>query len=104
MAVTIDDVRHIATLARLGLDDARAVTIVGELNTILQHMDVLSKIDTQGIEPVAGVGASGTPLAPDEGPSQSLARAIDQFAPKSRDGFFLVPRLSTHEDAGEASS
>ena len=39
MAVTIDDVRHIATLARLGLDDARAATIVGELNTILQHME-----------------------------------------------------------------
>jgi aspartyl-tRNA(Asn)/glutamyl-tRNA(Gln) amidotransferase subunit C len=103
MPVTIEDVRHIASLARLGLDDARAVTIVGELNTILQHMDVLSKVDTQGIEPVAGIGAAGTPLAPDEGPSQPLARAIDDFAPKSRDGFFLVPRLATHEDA-EASS
>jgi aspartyl-tRNA(Asn)/glutamyl-tRNA(Gln) amidotransferase subunit C len=103
MAVTIDDVRHIASLARLGLDDARAATIVGELNTILQHMDVLSKIDTQGIEPVAGIGASGTPLAMDKGPSQPLARPISEFAPKSRDGFFLVPRLSTHEDA-EASS
>ena len=103
MAVTIDDVRHIASLARLGLDDARAATIVGELNTILQHMDVLSKVDTQGIEPVAGVGANGTPLAEDKGPSQLLARPIDTFAPNSRDGFFLVPRLSTHEDA-EASS
>ena len=103
MAVTIDDVRHIASLARLGLDDARAATIVGELNTILQHMDVLSKVDTQGIDPVAGVGASGTPLAEDKGPSQPLARRIDEFAPKSRDGFFLVPRLSTHEDP-EASS
>jgi aspartyl-tRNA(Asn)/glutamyl-tRNA(Gln) amidotransferase subunit C len=103
MAVTIDDVRHIASLARLGLDDARAATIVAELNTILQHMDVLSKVDTQGIEPVAGVGAGGAPLAADEGPSQPIARAIDAFAPNSRDGFFLVPRLSTHEDA-EASS
>jgi aspartyl-tRNA(Asn)/glutamyl-tRNA(Gln) amidotransferase subunit C len=103
MAITIDDVRHIATLARLGLDDARAATIVGELNTILRHMDVLSRVDTQGIEPIAGVGASGAPLAPDEGPSQPLAQSIDAIAPNARDGFFLVPRLSTHEDA-EASS
>jgi aspartyl-tRNA(Asn)/glutamyl-tRNA(Gln) amidotransferase subunit C len=103
MAVTIEDVRHIASLARLGLDDTRAAAIVGELNTILQHMDALSKVDTQGIEPVAGVGASGAPLAHDSGPSQPLASAISDFAPRSRDGFFLVPRLATHEDA-EASS
>ena len=34
MAVTIDDVRHIAVLARLGIDDARAASLVSELNTI----------------------------------------------------------------------
>ena len=57
MAVTIDDVRHIATLARLGLDDARAAAIVAELNTILGHMDALSAVDTTGVEAVVGVGA-----------------------------------------------
>ena len=58
MAVTIDDVRHIATLARLGLTDERATSLVGELNMILQHMEVLSSVDTNDIEPVAGVGAT----------------------------------------------
>ena len=49
MAVTLDDVRHIAALARLGLSEDRAASLVAELNTILEHMDVLSKIDTTGI-------------------------------------------------------
>ena len=103
MAVTLDDVRHIAALARLGLTDGRARALVAELNTILAHMDVLSKVDTAGIEPVAGIGASGTPLRPDTGPPIPLARAVAEFAPRTSDGFFLVPRLSTHEDPESAS-
>jgi aspartyl-tRNA(Asn)/glutamyl-tRNA(Gln) amidotransferase subunit C len=103
MAVTVDDVRHIAALARLGLTDDRARALVGELNTILAHMDVLSKIDTAGIEAVAGVGASGAPLRPDVGPPIPLTRPLAEFAPRTSDGFFLVPRLSTHEDPEAAS-
>lgn len=103
MAVTLDDVRHIAALARLGLTDERAQSLVGELNMILEHMDVLSKVDTKGIEPVAGIGAAGLPLRPDVGPPIPLARERETFAPSTRDGFFLVPRLSTHEDPEAAS-
>ena len=102
MAVSLDDVRHVASLARLGLSDDRAPALVAELNTILEHMDVLSKVDTSGIEPVAGIGASGTPLRPDTGPAIPLLRELQSFAPRTGDGFFLVPRLSTHEDPEEA--
>ncbi len=101
--VTLDDVRHIAALARLGLSDERARALVGELNSILGHMDVLSKVNTEEVQPVVGVGASGAPLRADDGPAIPLAREIAAFAPKTADGFFLVPRLSTHEDAGDAS-
>lgn len=103
MAVTIHDVRHIAALARLGLSNERAHTLVAELNTILAHMDVLSRVDTEGVEEVIGVGAAGTPLRPDTGPPIPLAGAIASFAPSAVDGFFLVPRLSTHEDPEAAS-
>jgi aspartyl-tRNA(Asn)/glutamyl-tRNA(Gln) amidotransferase subunit C len=103
VAVTLDDVRHIAALARLGLTDERAASIAAELNTILEHMDVLSKVDTTGIEPVAGIGAAGLLLRPDVGPPIPLAREREAFAPSMRDGFFLVPRLSTHEDPEAAS-
>ncbi len=101
MAVTIHDVRHVAALARLGLTDERAASLVQEMNTILGHMDALSAVDTDGIEGVAGVGAGGLPVRADSGPPLPLARSLDAFAPSFRDGFILVPRLSTHDTADE---
>jgi aspartyl-tRNA(Asn)/glutamyl-tRNA(Gln) amidotransferase subunit C len=102
VAVTIDDVRHIASLARLGLADARATAIVNELNTILAHMDELAKVDTTGVQEAIGVGAEGLPVRKDSGPPFPLTRSLDAFAPSVRDGFLLVPRLSTHESTEES--
>ena len=102
MAVTIDDVRHIASLARLGLTDIRAAAIVNELNTILGHMDALAKVNTAGVQEAIGVGAEGLLVRADAGPAFPLARSHDAFAPSLRDGFFLVPRLSTHESTEES--
>ena len=102
MAVSIDDVRHIASLARLGLAEPRAAAIADELNTILAHMDELAKVDTAGVQEAIGVGAEGLPVRKDLGPPFPLARSHDAFAPSVRDGFFLVPRLSTHESTEEA--
>jgi aspartyl-tRNA(Asn)/glutamyl-tRNA(Gln) amidotransferase subunit C len=102
VAVTINDVRHIATLARLGLTDVRAAAIVDELNIILGHMDALSKVDTAGVQEAIGVGAQGLPVRADKGPPFPLQRSIDSVAPSLREGFLLVPRLSTHESAEEA--
>lgn len=100
MAVTIDDVRHVAALARLGLGDERAHALVEELNGILAHMAALQAVDTEGKPEVVGIGGSGTPLREDVGGrSDSLTVAPQAFAPLMRDGFFLVPRLSTHEAA-----
>ena len=104
MAVSEDEVRHVAALARLGLDDARIPTIAAELNGILAHMDVLSKVTTSVAGAVTGVGAAGTPLRVDGGNQIPLARPRDAFAPAMRDGFFLVPRLATHEDVDPESA
>jgi aspartyl-tRNA(Asn)/glutamyl-tRNA(Gln) amidotransferase subunit C len=99
MAVTENDVRHVAALARVGLPAARVPELVAELNRILDHMDVLSQVDTAAVQPVAGVAAGGAPLRVDGGPQIALARSRDAFVPQTRDGFILVPRLATHEEA-----
>ena len=104
MAVSEDEVRHVAALARLGLDDARIPTIAAELNGILSHMDVLSKVKTSAVAAVTGVGTAGTPLRVDGGNQIPLARPRDAFAPAMREGFFLVPRLATHEDVDPESA
>jgi len=96
--VTVDDVRHVAMLARLGLTDARARELTKDLNTILEHMDVLSRVDTSGVEEASGIGAAGMRLRADAGPPIPLAEPPEAFVPEMRQGFIVVPRLSSHED------
>ena len=103
MAVSRDDVRHIADLARIGVPDERLDALVRELNGILRHMDELQRVPSAGVADRAQEAHEGMPLRPDAPPSVSLARAKELFAPKMKLGFFLVPRLDTHEDAGEES-
>ena len=104
MSVTNDEVRKVADLARLAIGDDRLPALVGELNRILAHMDVLSRVKTGESVPAEGVGASGTPLREDAGLPVALHRPIADFAPAVRDGFILVPRLSTHDQLGEDAS
>jgi aspartyl-tRNA(Asn)/glutamyl-tRNA(Gln) amidotransferase subunit C len=60
-------------------------------------MDVLSNVKTEdGVEESLAVRA--TPLRPDAGPQIPLEWPRESFAPRMQDDFFLVPRLSTHED------
>ena len=103
MAVSQQDVRHVAALARVGLDAERVPALVAELNGILAHMDVLSQVDTRNVPAVHGVGAGGTPLREDGGPPIPLARAREEVAPAMRDGFFLVPRLASHAALGASA-
>jgi aspartyl-tRNA(Asn)/glutamyl-tRNA(Gln) amidotransferase subunit C len=103
VAVSEDDVRHVASLARLAIEPARLPSLVAELNGILGHMEVLGGVVT----PQMGDGrgeATATRMRSDEsGTSVPLAIPREEFAPQVRDGFFLVPRLATHEDQGDRS-
>ena len=98
VSVTEAEVRHVAALARLGLDAEQIPTIAAELNGILAHMESLSKVNTAALSAVTGVGTAGTPLRVDGGNQIPLARPREAFAPAMRDGFLIVPRLATHED------
>ena len=104
MSVTNDEVRKVADLARLAIAEERLPALVGELNRILAHMDVLSKVKTGELVPAEGIGAAGAPLRTDAGSSVPLERPIADFAPAMRDGFILVPRLATHDQLGEDAS
>lgn len=102
MAVTHDDVRRIAELARIAVPDQRLDELARELSSILAHMDALAQVTDASAHADADRTAPGMPLSPDAGPSVALARGIAEFGPQVRDGFFLVPRLATHESAGDA--
>lgn len=102
MSVSEKDVRHIASLARLGVTDERVPTLVAELNRILGHMDVLQAVDLSQYE--QHENQQGTPLRPDDSMPTQLQRPREEFAPAMRDGFFLVPRLDTHGSAGRMAN
>lgn len=105
MAVTQDDVRHVAELARLGIDETRLDSLVSELNGILGHMDVLSHVDTTAVESASAVAqpSEGTPLRSDSSGPLAMHTARESFAPSMKDGLFIVPRLATHEDASDSA-
>lgn len=81
------------------MSDERVPTLVGELNRILGHMDVLQAVDLSRFESNAA-SAPGMPLRPDDSVSTKLERSREDFAPSMRDGFFLVPKLESHGSAG----
>ena len=91
MAITRDDVIHVAKLARLELSDAEIERMVRDLGTILEHVAELSKVDTTGIAPTAYVAVEAAPLRPD-----TVVPGIDRElalreAPRHEDGGFAVP-------------
>ena len=95
MSISLDEVRHLAALARLGISEERARVASVELTSILEHMQLLSKLAAADAPSAAERGMT---LRPDVGPPIPLERPPTDFAPAMRDGFFLVPRLDTHED------
>lgn len=101
MAIGPDDVRHVAALARLAVPERQLPGLVAQLNGILSHMDALAQVKTSGVMGAAGVGDAAMPLRADIGPPIPLARPLESFAPQTRDGFLLVPRLATHESSGD---
>lgn len=104
MAVTHDDVRHIADLARLGVSPERLDDLVRELNGILGHMEVLAQVNTRdvaGESSSTGMPSASTPLRSDSSGPIPLLRPLEAFAPEVRDGFIIVPRLASHASPGE---
>lgn len=65
MALTREDVVHIATLARLDLTDAEIDSIQGELSKIIDYIGELQKVDTTGVEATAQVTGLTNQLADD---------------------------------------
>ena len=56
MKLTLEQVRHVAELARLGLSDDELEALASELSSILEYIDQLEQLDTGAIAPTAQVG------------------------------------------------
>ena len=93
MAITIEQVEHIARLARLQFSDAEKEMLSEELSQILQYMEKLNELDTEGVEPLSHPTELVNIMRPDEvQPSLTQEEALKN-APSKQDGFFKVPKV-----------
>jgi aspartyl-tRNA(Asn)/glutamyl-tRNA(Gln) amidotransferase subunit C len=93
MPLSRDEVRHVAMLARIGLEPGDVEFYAEQLSGILAHIDRLKELDTEAIPPTAQVVEIANTLrddVPRPGLSQEEALAN---APAAVDGFFRVPAI-----------
>ena len=82
---------HVARLARLSLTDDELDTMVGQLSSILEHVQALSDLDLAAVEPTAHALDVRNVTRPDEPrPSWPLDEVLAN-APAPQDGAFRVP-------------
>ncbi|HLZ96079.1 MAG TPA: Asp-tRNA(Asn)/Glu-tRNA(Gln) amidotransferase subunit GatC [Candidatus Dormibacteraeota bacterium] len=93
MPLSRDQVRHVAMLARLGLEPGDEEFYAEQLSGILRHIDRLQELDTDHIPPTAQVVEVANTLREDEPrPCLTQADALAN-APAAVDGFFRVPSI-----------
>ena len=91
MALTIEEVDHIASLARLRLSDDEKSRFREQLSSILDYMAMLRRLDTSAIEPTATVLPLRTVLRPDVVTPSLPAAELLALAPQAEAQMFRVP-------------
>lgn len=106
MKVTEQDVLYVADLANLELTSEERGRMVRDLNSILEYMDMLNRVDTGEVEPMAqtsdrfgiddartGTGRFAYAMREDEVRPSLERDAVMKNAPESDGKFFKVPKV-----------
>jgi len=94
--MTVDDnlIAKLSKLSSLEIDDAKKENLKSELADIINFVENLNEIDVSGIEATFSTIEGGTPLREDEAKQDlELSNHILSNAPKSEDGYFVVPKI-----------
>ena len=91
--INLEQVRHVARLARLELGADEEKALASELSALVSYIDQLNQLDTDNVEPTAQVAEAGTPLRADEITNQPAADAMLANAPARHGNFFRVPKI-----------
>jgi aspartyl-tRNA(Asn)/glutamyl-tRNA(Gln) amidotransferase subunit C len=97
MSLTLSDVKRIANLAQLEMDEAHAETALNELNGIFALAEQMQAIDTSGVaplsHPLAARLALPLRLREDVVTEEDHRAEYQAPAPKTEDGLYLVPKV-----------
>ena len=93
MAITKEDIIHVANLARLEVDEKDIETFAGQLGEVLEYVNTLNRVDTEGVPPTSHA-ISLTNAFREDVETEHLDRdkALSN-APEKEDGSFLVPKV-----------
>jgi aspartyl-tRNA(Asn)/glutamyl-tRNA(Gln) amidotransferase subunit C len=91
--ITTEEVGYVAHLARLDIDENEKEVFTSQLNNILQYMEILNGVDTEGVSPMThAISQSNVFREDEERESIGVERALAN-APDGDMGFFGVPRI-----------
>ena len=97
MSLTLTDVKRIANLAQLEMDEPHSAAMLDKLNGIFALAEQMQAVDTEGVAPLAHPLAAHMEVAlrlRDDVPTEPNRRDdYQQVAPKTEDGLYLVPKV-----------
>ncbi len=91
--LTTDDMTHLARLARLAPEKDVLARFETQCADILAYMDILSEVDTTGVEPLYSPVEHATPYRDDVPERRRERQDILANAPETDGNFFIVPRI-----------
>jgi aspartyl-tRNA(Asn)/glutamyl-tRNA(Gln) amidotransferase subunit C len=93
MPLSLDEVRRIAELARIGISEAEVQAVQVQLNDIFELIGRMQKIDTDGIEPMSHAQGSALRLREDKVTETGRRDLFQSLAPQKDAGLYLVPKV-----------
>ena len=93
MPLSLEEVRRIAELARIGISDAEAASVRAQLNDIFELIGTMQRVDTGGIEPMSHAQDVSLRLREDKVTESDQRDLFQSIAPQKEAGLYLVPKV-----------
>ena len=93
MSLTLEQVRRVAQLARIEIDENEAEGTLGQLNGIFSLIEQMQAVDTRGVEPMAHAQDLSQRLRADAVTETDRRANYQAVAPEVEDGLYLVPQV-----------
>ncbi|WP_445490019.1 Asp-tRNA(Asn)/Glu-tRNA(Gln) amidotransferase subunit GatC [Niallia sp. 03133] len=91
--ITIEEVKHVANLARLAITEEEATKFQKQLDAIISFAEELNEIDTEGIEPTSHVLDMKNVLREDKSTKGLPVEEVLRNAPDHQEGQVKVPSI-----------
>ena len=92
MSVSKEDVRKVARLSRIAVQEDALEQLTEELSTIMDWVEQLNEVDIDDVEPMTSVVDAKLPMREDNVTDGAIPESVLSNAPRSDDGFFVVPK------------